>query len=437
MQASPSAVQQRSPERGLDPVSDPVILHCDCNGFYASVEQLKRPELKTVPMAVCGDPESRHGIILAKNELAKGFGVKTAETIREAKQKCPALVLVPPHHGEYARWSKIVNAIYARYTEQVEPFGIDESWLDVTGSVGLFGDGKTIADRLRKEVREETGLTISVGVSFNKIFAKLGSDYKKPDATTVINREDVVWMVWPKKVGDLLYVGASTQLALRSLGILTIGQLALSDPELLELRLGKMGRQLWEYANGLEHSPVASIHDKRPVKSVGNGMTFRRDIAGHDDVLLGIRALSDEVATRLRKSGLQCRTVQLTIKDPTLRTITRQKGLERPTDLAQELVQYAMELWRDNWPAEKPIRMLTVTAQNLISPDESGEQLMLFDEANQAKRKKQAGLEQAMDAIRQKYGFGAIHSAGLLGNDLGISAHPERENEKPEDFGEE
>lgn len=420
--------------KGGDPVSDPVILHCDCNGFYASVEQLKRPELKTVPMAVCGDPESRHGIILAKNELAKGFGIKTAETIREARQKCPDLVLVPPHHKEYAHWSKIVNAIYARYTEQVEPFGIDESWLDVTGSIGLFGDGKTIADRLRREVREETGLTISVGVSFNKIFAKLGSDYKKPDATTVIKREDVVWMVWPKKVSDLLYVGASTERILRSLGILTIGQLALADPELLELRLGKMGRQLWEYANGLEHSPVASVYDKRPVKSVGNGMTFRRDLVGEQDVRLGIGALADEVATRLRQSGLRCRTVQLTIKDPALRVITRQKGLERPSDLADELIRAAMELWRDNWPAEKPIRMLTVTAQNLADPSE-GEQLMLFDEEGAAKRKKKAGLEQAMDAIRQKYGYGAIHSAGLLGNDLGITAHPESENEKPTDFG--
>ena len=416
-------------------MSDPVILHCDCNGFYASVEQLKHPELKAVPMAVCGDPESRHGIILAKNELAKGFGVKTAETIREAKQKCPDLVLVPPHHKEYAHWSKIVNAIYARYTEQVEPFGIDESWLDVTGSVGLFGDGRTIADRLRKEVREETGLTISVGVSFNKIFAKLGSDYKKPDATTVISREDMVWMVWPKPVGDLLYVGASTQRTLAGLGVRTIGQLAMADPDLLELRLGKLGRQLWEYANGMEHSPVASVYDKRPVKSVGNGMTFRRDLAGESDVQIGLRALSDEVATRLRKSGLRCRTVQLTIKEPNLHTITRQKGLERATDLASDITQAAMELWRDNWRADRPIRMLTVTAQNLVTPEEDGEQLMLFDEEDTAKRQKKAGLEQAMDAIRQKYGYGAIHSAGLLGNDLGIRAQSESENEKPEGFG--
>ena len=416
-------------------MSDPVILHCDCNGFYASVEQLKRPELKHVPMAVCGDPESRHGIILAKNELAKGFGVKTAETINDARRKCPDLVLVPPHHKEYAKWSRVVNDIYARYTEQVEPFGIDESWLDVTGSVGLFGDGKTIADRLRREVREETGLTISVGVSFSKILAKLGSDHKKPDATTVIGREDLCWLVWPKPVSALLYVGAATELQLRAMGIRTIGQLALADPESLELRLGKLGRQLWEYANGLEHSPVASIYDKRPVKSVGNGMTFRRDLVGEVDVRLGITALSDEVATRLRKNGLKCRTVQLTIKDPSLRSITRQTGLEKATDLAQVLTHTAMELWRANWSDQKPIRMLTVTAQNLVCGDE-GEQLMLFDEGNEQKRKKQAGLEQAMDAIRQKYGHGAIHAAGLLGNDLGIRTdEPSEEDSDPAGSG--
>ncbi|MBR5537575.1 MAG: DNA polymerase IV [Clostridia bacterium] len=416
-------------------MTDRVILHCDCNGFYASVEQLKRPELKTVPMAVCGDPESRHGIILAKNELAKGFGIKTAETINEAKRKCPDLVLVPPHHKEYAHWSRVVNAIYARYTEQVEPFGIDESWLDVTGSTGLFGDGKTIADRLRKEVREETGLTISVGVSFNKIFAKLGSDHKKPDATTVIGRDDLSWMVWPKPVNSLLYVGTATELTLRSVGIRTIGQLALSDPEMLELRLGKLGRQLWEYANGLEHEPVASVYDKRPVKSVGNGMTFRRDLVGEADVRLGVNALSDEVATRLRKAGMKCRTVQLTIKDPGLRSITRQKSVGTATDLAHVLSACAMELWRDNWDPRAPIRMLTVTGQNLVTPDEDVEQLMLFEEADTVKRKKQAGLERAMDAIRGKYGAGAIHSAGLLGNDLGISTDPEHENEKPSEFG--
>ncbi len=412
-------------------MGDRVILHCDCNGFYASVEQLKRPELKNVPMAVCGDPDSRHGIILAKNELAKGFGVRTAETIREAKQKCPELVLVLPHHREYARWSKIVNGIYARYTEQVEPFGIDESWLDVTGSVGLFGDGRTIADRLRREVRQETGLTISVGVSFNKIFAKLGSDHRKPDATTVIGREDVPYIVWPKRAGELLFVGRAAQQTLAGLGITTIGQIAKADPELLEKHLGKLGRQTWEYANGLDRSPVASVHEHRPLKSVGNGMTFRRDLVGEADVATALGALADEVAARLRKNALCCRTLQLTIRDPDLRTITRQRPLEEPTDLAHALTAAALDIWRDNWNGRKPIRMLTVTALNLVSPEDCGVQLQLFEPEDRLVREKQNKLERTVDRIREKYGAGAIHAAGLLGNDLGISVeHGEKEEER-------
>ena len=413
-------------------MSDRTILHCDCNGFYASCEQLKHPELKKVPMAVCGDPESRHGIILAKNELAKGFGVKTAETIREARAKCPELVLVPPHHEEYARWSKVVNAIYQRYTEQVEPFGIDESWLDVTGSRTLFGDGKTIADRLRREVREETGLTISVGVSFNKIFAKLGSDHKKPDATTVIGREDMPYLVWPKPADALLFVGSRVKLTLAGMGIRTIGQIALADKEALRARLGKLGEQLWEYANGLDESPVASIYDARPVKSVGNGMTFRRDLTGWEDAGMGIRALADEVAGRMRREGVKCRTVQLTIKDPALRVITRQRGLERPTHLASVLAGTCMELLRDNWEERKPIRMLTVTALQLVTPEEETEQLRMFDEEDAEKRKKREELESAVDAIRSRYGRGAIHAAELLQNDLGIRLEPMREDDPEE-----
>ena len=413
-------------------MSDRTILHCDCNGFYASCEQLKHPELKKVPMAVCGDPESRHGIILAKNELAKGFGVKTAETIREAKAKCPELVLVPPHHEDYARWSKVVNAIYQRYTEQVEPFGIDESWLDVTGSRTLFGDGKTIADRLRREVREETGLTISVGVSFNKIFAKLGSDHKKPDATTVIGREDMPYLVWPKPADALLFVGSRVKLTLAGMGIRTIGQIALADKEALRARLGKLGEQLWEYANGLDESPVASIYDARPVKSVGNGMTFRRDLTGWEDAGMGIRALADEVAGRMRREGVKCRTVQLTVKDPSLRVITRQRGLERPTHLASVLAGTCMELLRDNWEERKPIRMLTVTALQLVTPEEETEQLRMFDEEDAEKRKKREELESAVDAIRSRYGRGAIHAAELLQNDLGIRLEPMREDDPEE-----
>lgn len=216
---------------------DRTILHCDCNSFFASVECVFRPELKTVPMAVCGNPENRHGIILAKNELAKKAGVVTAETVWQARQKCPELVLVPPHHQEYVRYSNLVNAIYQRYTDQVEPFSIDESWLDVTGSRTLFGSGETIADTIRKAVREELGITVSAGVSFNKIFAKMGSDYKKPDATTVISRENYRQLLWPLPISEMIFVGKASRTALRELGIYTIGDLARAEPSLLLARL--------------------------------------------------------------------------------------------------------------------------------------------------------------------------------------------------------
>ncbi|MCC8169630.1 MAG: DNA polymerase IV [Oscillospiraceae bacterium] len=238
---------------------DRTILHCDCNGFFASVECALNPKLKNVPMAVGGDPESRHGIILGKNELAKPFNIMTAETIWQAKQKCPELVIVPPHHDVYRRYSKRINDIYKQYTDLVEPFGIDESWLDVTGSRRLFGDGKTIADELRARIKEEIGLTSSECVSFNKVFAKLGSDYKKPDATTVFSRENWRELIFPLPAKDLLYVGKTTAGALSLMGINTIGELAAADKSSLEKRLGKAGTMLYTYANGLDDSPVKSI----------------------------------------------------------------------------------------------------------------------------------------------------------------------------------
>ena len=218
---------------------DRIILHCDLNCFYASVELLSHPDLRDIPTAVCGDPTSRHGIILAKNEPAKRCGVQTAETIWQAKKKCPALVLLPPHHDLYREYSRKVNAIYEEYTDLVEPFGIDESWLDVTGSLHLFGgDAKALADTLRQRMKQELGLTLSVGVSFNKVFAKLGSDYQKPDATTVISRENWKKLVWPLPVGDLLFVGSAARKLLRQYGVETIGQLAACRVEMLETVMG-------------------------------------------------------------------------------------------------------------------------------------------------------------------------------------------------------
>ena len=284
---------------------DRVIFHCDLNCFYASVELLSHLELREVPVAVAGDPASRHGIILAKNEPAKQCGVKTAETIWQAKKKCPNLVLLPAHHKLYREYSKKVNAIYDEYTDLAESFGIDESWLDVTNTLHLFGgDAKALANAIRQRVKRELGLTLSVGVSFNKVFAKLGSDYKKPDATTVISRENWRSIVWPLPVGDLLYVGGAAQKLLGQYGVKTIGQLAACKKETLETLMGKMGTQLYEYANGLDSAPVRARLDAEPVKSVGNGTTFPQNLTTRIQVRSGIAVLADSVATRLRREGL-------------------------------------------------------------------------------------------------------------------------------------
>ncbi|MDD3242555.1 MAG: DNA polymerase IV [Eubacteriales bacterium] len=385
-------------------MGDRVILHCDCNAFFASVECVFRPELRSVPMAVAGSPEDRHGIILAKNELAKAFGIQTAETIWQAKRKCPQLVLVPPTRGAYGDFSRRINEIYLRYTDQVEAFSIDESWLDVTGSQHLFGDGPQIADALRATVRKELGITISVGVSFNKIFAKLGSDYKKPDATTVITRENFKDILFPLPVGDMIYVGETACQALGQMGIHTIGDLARTDPAALRFRLGKMGDTLHDYANGLEDSPVRTPQDTPEVKSVGNGMTFRRNLLGEDDVRRGLLSLSDTVAGRLRRHGMKCRTVQVQIKNPSLKVISRQASLDTPTDLAREIFETALELVKANWDLRSPIRMLTVTGSRLVAAEEAGEQLMLFPAQRPWQREKQERVETAMDAIRRKFG---------------------------------
>lgn len=393
------------------------ILHCDCNGFYASVECVLHPELRSVPMAVCGDPESRRGIILAKNELAKGYGIKTAETIWQAKRKCPQLVLAPAHHDQYALFSKRINGIYQRYTDLVEPFSIDESWLDVTGSRELFGGGKKIADELRKAVREETGVTISVGVSFNKVFAKLGSDYKKPDATTVISRENYQELLWPLPITSLLFVGRSAAAALEHYGVHTIGDLARLDREAAASILGRQGCTLHDYATGAEHSPVVPAREQAGPKSVGNGLTFPRNLVGWAELHAGVTELADEVAVRLRGHGLKCTTLQVTIRDPNFKDICRQKRLSAPTYVARELSEAAMELIRAAWRENAPVRALTLTAQALVEEGEAGEQLDLFAAGAAPRRDKLEKLEKAMDGIRDKFGRDAIAPASTVHRD--------------------
>ena len=380
-----------------------MILHCDCNNFFASVESIDHPEYRSVPMAVAGDPEQRHGIILAKNEKAKALGIKTAETVWQARQKCPELLLVPPHHEKYEEVSRRVNEIYRRYTDLVEPFSVDESWLDITGSQRLFGDGKTVADRLRREVWEQIGITISVGVSYNKIFAKLGSDYKKPDATTVIFPEDVERIVHPLPVGDLFGVGRKMGAQLESLGIRTIGALAAADPEFLQRRFGKAGQMLSLYARGLDVSPVRS--QREPIKSVGNGQTFPRDLLGRNEIYSHLLLLSDTVAGRLRKEGKKGSTVQVSVKDSMLTVLQRQKKLSAPTHLAKEIAAAAMELVCDNWKVDSsPIRALTVTVSDLTDGQDYPVQYSLMPSAEEKTEQKQEQVELAMDRLRGRFG---------------------------------
>lgn len=386
---------------------DRTILHCDLNGFYAAVECVLNPALKKVPMAVAGDPESRHGIILAKNEIAKRYNIVTAETIWQAKQKCPDLVLVPPHHSEYEKYSRLVNDIYEEFTDLVEPFGIDESWLDVSSVYNLFGSGVEIADKIRAEVKERLELTISVGVSFNKVFAKLGSDYKKPDATTEITRENYREIVWPLPTSDLLYVGKKAEEIFSKMQITTIGDIARWDRDQLIRKLGKMGGMIHDYANGMDDEPVTSAYSERTLKSVGNGKTFDHDLVGFEEIKCGVILLADEVSGRLRKSGLKCSVVSVTMKTPSFKSTSKQKTLQNPTSLTKEIIDVSMELIHSFWNERTPVRSITITGMKLVSRDEISEQISMFAEESFDKEKADK-IDIVMDSIREKYGSGAI-----------------------------
>ena len=387
------------------------ILHCDCNSYFASVECISHPELKRVPMAVCGDPESRHGIILAKNELAKAYGIQTAETIWQAKRKCPQLTLVVPHHDLYEQISDQINEIYGQYTDLVEPFSIDESWLDVTGTLHTFGSGERIANELRRRIREEIGITISVGVSFNKIFAKLGSDYKKPDATTCITRDNYQTILWPLPARDMMFVGSTTAERLARMGIATIGDIAHAGRDQLRLILGRSGETIWEYAAGEDCSLVRRADESDQPKSIGNSITFPHDLVGRQEICAGLLALCDQVGSRLRKHGLYCATVQIQIKDPLLATISRQQKLAAPTNVTHELYEAAVAIADKSWSMSSPVRLLSVTAANL--GDCCTEQMTLIGDTTEGKLKN-AKLDRAMDSIRSRFGKDSISYARLM-----------------------
>ncbi len=405
-----------------------VIFHCDCNNYYASVELLQYPHLADKPVAVSGSQDGKSGIILAKNEKAKEYNVKTAEAVWQARRKCPDLVLLPPHRKQYTIYCDKINRLYESFSDRVEPFGIDESWLDMSHTWQLFGESpKEVADKLRRRITEETGLTISVGVSFNKIFAKLASDFNKPNATTVITEENYQDIIWPLAVNKLLFVGNKASETLRQNGVHTVGDLATADPLLLKNILGNQGAEFQAHAQGIDNEPVRKASEKEPVKSVGNGKTFKRNVQGVKDARVAIGVLADSVATRLRSQNIYATNLQLMIKSPDFESISRQSDLPYATNLAKDLTNHAMKLLTENWNMEHPIRMLTVTAQNLTDQP-FAEQTSFLEEKSGINRKRER-LEGAIDNVRDKFGDNVILEGGSLHNDLGFTtlARPDKD----------
>lgn len=388
------------------------ILHIDCNKFYASVECLHRPEIRDKPVAVGGSREERHGIILTKNEIAASYGVKTGEPLWQARQKCPELVVVPPNFPLYKRFSKMARNIYKDYSDYIEPFGLDENWIDITGSAK---SPPAIAQEIRRRVKYELGITVSIGVSWNKIFAKFGSDYKKPDAVTVITRGNYKDIVWKSPCSDLLFVGPATKRKLNSYGIYTIGELANSGQSFLKSVFGKNGEILYSFANGLDTTPVCHMNDEQALKSIGNSTTTPRDMMNDDDVKTVFTVLAESVARRLREHGVKGRSVTISVRDCDLRSFTRRTHLKTHTDVSSEIITAAMALFRANYDWAKPLRSIGVSVSDF------GEDILQFDlNGTVEKHEKLERLEHTVDDIRRRFGNYAVQRASLLA-DVGLS----------------
>ena len=409
------------------------ILHSDCNCFYASVELLHHPELRGKPVAVGGDPEVRHGIVLTADYTAKRRGVKTGMALWQARQVCPDIIFLPPRMDLYLRFSRMAQEIYAEYTDKREPYGIDESWLDVTDSVSLKGDGYHIAQEIRSRMKKELGITVSVGVSFNKIFAKLGSDYKKPDAITTMNKDECRDKAWPLPVSDLLYVGSATNNKLRGIGIRAIGDLARTEESLLVRKLGKMGSILWAFANGYDESPVKLENTSAPIKSVGNSTTTPKDMETDEDVKIVLYILAESVAARLRENGFRCRTVEISIRDKDLLHFSKQVKLQNASNITREIAEAGYKLYKESYRMptdehelknsrpefyQKPLRSIGIRGTDLVT-DYFWEQLDMFMDPQA--REKQMKVDAAVDNIRKRFGFYSIQR-GLMYQDRILSA---------------
>ena len=390
-----------------------IILYSDLNNFFASVEIANNPDLAGKPLIVCGDPKQRHGIVLAKNEEAKKYGIKTAETVYSALRKCPNVQMVGAHHYEYKRYSQMVVDIYKRYTDCVEECSIDECALDVTESTFLFGSGYEIAEKIRQEIKTELGLTVSIGVSFNKVFAKLASEIKKPDAVTEITRENYKEVVWKLPVSDLLFVGKSTKESLHKMGVRTIGDLARADETLLSQQLGKRGRQLRVYALGEDKEPVKAVKEKTDLKSIGNSTTLPQDIQDREEVKRWFYALAESVSARLRDADVgRANTVHIVVRDSELKFYSWQTKVP-PTTLCGDVAKTAFELFCKQYPHGKKVRLLGITLSGF---DYNVEQLDLdgLISGKAASYEKKERAESAVAKLREKYGYSTLQRGVVL-----------------------
>ena len=389
------------------------ILHSDMNSCYASIEAKLNPKLKNKAMAVCGDPKNRHGIILAKSQEAKIMGVKTGEAIWQAKIKCPNLILVPPHYEKYLEFSRKARKIYYSYTNRVEPFGLDECWLDVSESLKLFGSGEEIANEIRKRMRNELGITVSVGVSFNKVFAKLGSDLKKPDATSVIKRENFKKIVWPLDISSIIGIGKSTKRKLNGIGIYTLGELAKSDVKTVKGILGINGLYLWQYANGFDDRPVKDYSYREVIKTIGNSSTLVEDLYTNEEVYNIFQILSLNVSKRLREANLSSMGIKIFIRDNNLLSYEFQAPISNPTQSSIILAEKAIDLFKKKYKWNFPIRALGLRAINLVD-DKIPTQTDIFSDYKEIMKKE--NLDKAIYNIRKKYNKNILTFASLKNN---------------------
>lgn len=397
---------------------DRTILHSDINCCYAAIEHLHHPELNGKPLAVGGDPEARHGIVLTADYLAKRHGVKTGMALWQAKQACPNITFISPRMDLYLRFSRMAHEIYGEYTDLQEPYGIDESWLDITDSVSIKGDGLRVAQEISNRMKKELGITVSIGVSFNKIYAKLGSDMKKPDAITTLYRDEFKEKAWGLPVKDLLYVGGSTNSKLQRIGIHTIGELARTDVALLHSHFGKMGEVLWAFANGYDDSPVKMENTQAPIKSIGNSTTTPRDLENNQDVKIVLTIMAESVAARLRDNGFKCRVIEISVRDNELLSFTRQRKINHATNVTREIAEEAYRLFIENYDWKKPIRSVGVRGADLVT-DSYWEQIDLFSSVEY--RERQMKVDNAVDEIRNRFGFYSIQR-GLMYIDRVLSA---------------